>query len=354
MFEIDPDPTRAEALPPAVYTDPGVLARERDAVFAATWQLVARAEQLAAVGDYVTGEVAGEPILIVRAEQGLRGWLNVCPHRAGPLARGCGRRKTIQCGYHGWTYGLDGRLLHAPESDGCDLSAIALAPVEVAAWGPLVFAAIAPATPFDAYLAGVPAPPASLRWVMRRDFPVAANWKVYVDNYLEGYHIPIVHPELFKELDYERYRTVTDRWWSRQFAPLRPLPPRGDDASKRAYRPERDDEEAEYYWAFPNLMLNIYQGMLQTNVVVPLSADRTVVVFDWFAADLPADATTDEKWTRLVAMSELLQDQDAAICATVQRNLGSRGARRGRYAPRRENGVHHFHRLLAERLSAIA
>jgi choline monooxygenase len=347
MFDIDPDPARAEALPPAVYTDPALLAREQERVFAATWQLVGRAEQLADVGSYVTAELGGEPVLIVRDADRLRGWFNVCPHRAGPLARGCGKRKTIQCGYHGWTFGLDGRLLHAPESEGCDLSSIALAPIEVAVWGPLVFAAIAPAMPFDAYLGGVPAPSASLRWVMRRDFPVDANWKVYVDNYLEGYHIPVVHPELHKELDYDRYRTVTDRWWSRQFAPLRPLPP---DPTKRAYRPEREDEEAEYYWAFPNLMLNIYQGMLQTNVVVPLSADRTNVVFEWYAAEPPADAATDEKWQRLVEMSVLLQDQDAAICATVQRNLRSRGARRGRYAPKRENGVHHFHRLLAELL----
>jgi choline monooxygenase len=344
IFEIDADLARAEALPPAAYTDPSLLALERERIFARTWRLAARADQLAEVGAYVATELAGEPVLLVRTDAGVRGWFNVCPHRGGPLARGCGKRKTIQCGYHGWTYGLDGKLLHAPEMAGADTTGIALAPVEVATWGPLVFAAIDPAMSFAEYLAGIPAPPAGLAFVMRREFPVAANWKVYVDNYLEGYHIPVVHPELHKELDYDQYRTVTDRWWSRQYAPLRPLPAGGGD--QRAYRPERDDEQAEYYWVFPDLMLNIYQGQLQTNVVVPLGVDRTVVVFDWYAAE-PMEP---DKWERLVGFSELVQEQDAAICAAVHKNYGSRGARRGRYSPRRENGVHHFHRLVAELL----
>ena len=344
-FEIDPDLARAEALPPAAYTDPALLARERERIFARTWRLAARADQLAEVGAYVACELAGEPVLLVRTDAGVRGWFNVCPHRGGPLARGCGVRKTIQCGYHGWTYGLDGRLLHAPEMTGGDVSGIALAPVEVATWGPLVFAAIDPVMSFDEYLAGVPAPAADLAFVMRKEYPVAANWKIYVDNYLEGYHIPVVHPELHKELDYDRYRTITAGWWSRQEAPLRPVPAGG--GAGRAYVPAPGNDDAAYYWAFPDLMLNLYQGQLQTNVVVPLAVDRTVVVFDWYAAaPMPP-----ETWDRLVGFSEHVQAQDAAICETVHRNMGSRGARRGRYSPRRENGVHHFHRLVAALLS---
>jgi choline monooxygenase len=345
-FDIDPDVARAGALPPELYTDPAVLRREGERVFARTWQLVARAEALAEIGAYAAVQLGGEPVVIVRGDDGLRGYFNVCPHRAGPLARGCGKRRTIQCGYHGWTFGLDGALLHAPEIDPADVADVRLAPIAVAAWGPLVFAAIEPLVPLAEQLAGIAAP-SEVRFVMRRDYELDCNWKVYVDNYLEGYHIPVVHPELHKELDYDRYRTVTDRWWSRQFAPLRPLPA---DSRARRYRPAHEGEEAEYYWAFPNLMLNIYQGQLQTNVVVPLGVERTRVEFEWFAAAPPADPHTDPTWQNLVGMSDLLQVQDTAICETVQRNLRSRGARRGRYAARRENGVHHFHALLAELL----
>src|SRR5688500_15224888 len=140
---IDPDIARAESLPPPYYTDPEVLVRERRSVFARTWQLVARADQVAENGAYVTAELGGESVLIVRSPDGLRGYHNVCPHRAGPLAQGSGRRQTIQCGYHGWTFRLDGSLLRAPEMDGCDLAGMALAPIAVQAWGPLVFAAVA-------------------------------------------------------------------------------------------------------------------------------------------------------------------------------------------------------------------
>lgn len=349
--EIDRDIARARGLLPRSYVEPAVLDDERTRVFGRSWQLVARADELAVVGAYVTAELAGEPVLVVRAdagEPGLRAFFNVCPHRAGPVARGCGRRKQLSCGYHGWTFSLDGALLRAPESDGCDLTGVGLTPISVARWGPLVFASIEPAAPLAEVFAGIAEPHGSLAWVMRRDYELSANWKVYVDNYLEGYHIPIVHPRLFGELDYARYRTETATWWSRQHAPLRPIPATGDSeaGATRAYRPETEGEEASYHWVFPNLMLNAYQGMLQTNVVIPLGPDRTRVRFEWFAPP-PAPSEGDARWSELVGFSELVQEEDRTICETVQRNLGSRGAVRGRYVVARENGVHHFHRLYA-------
>jgi choline monooxygenase len=347
--EIDADIARARSLPPQWYVAPEALSRERAGVFARTWQLAARAEALAEVGSFVATEVAGEPVLVARAASGpdgLRAWSNVCPHRAGPLAQGCGRRRTIQCGYHGWTFDLEGRLVRAPEAEGRDLTDVALAPLRVAAWGPLVFVALDPAASAAETFSAVTTPEASLAFVLARDYPVEADWKVYVDNYLEGYHIPVVHPELFKELDYARYRTELARWSSRQFAPLRPVAAQ-ERAAERVYAPEFEGEEAEYYWVFPNLMLNLYKGMLQTNVVLPTAPGSCVVRFEWFAAKPPEDPARDAKWRRLIEMSDLLQAQDAAICATVQRNLAARGARRGFYVPAREGGVHHFHRLLA-------
>lgn len=350
-FDFEPKLERASTPPPRIYLDPEILDLERRRVFGRTWQLVAHADALAQPGDYVAADVGGEPIVLVRDGETLHAFHNVCRHRAGPVASGCGRRQTLQCAYHGWTYGLDGRLRRAPDMDGCEgfrPEEVALPAARVAAWGPLVFACLDEAAPaLDEVLAGIPAPP-PMRHVRRKTYPVECNWKVYVDNYLEGYHIPVVHPGLLRELDVERYRVETARWWSLQHAPLRPAASGGASGSAaggRRYLPRAADDDARYWWVFPNLMLNAYQGQLQTNVVVPLAPERTTVVFDWFAAaDVP-------RLDELVAFSDEIQDEDRAICEAVQRNLRSRAAAPGRYSPRRENGVHHFHGLLHEMLA---
>ncbi len=341
-FSFDRDPARAETLPAKLYTDPAWLAAERRAVFAGSWQPCARADQLGETGAYATADIGGESVVVVRDGEALRGFHNVCRHRAGPVARGCGRRQTLQCGYHGWTYGLDGRLLRAPEMDGTadfDPAAVRLPPVAVGAWGPLVMACVDPArAPALAELTdGVALEPLPHR--LHREYPVACNWKVYVDNYLEGYHIPIVHPSLHRELDYDAYRTETRRWSSLQHAPVRPAA-----GTERRYVARSDGERNQYWWVFPNLMLNIYMDMVQVNVVVPLAVDRTVVRFDWFARG--------ELAAGLVDFSDLIQDEDRHICETVQHNLSSRSYDRGRYSARRENGVHHFHSLLVDALEA--
>jgi choline monooxygenase len=123
-------------------------------------------------------------------------------------------------------------------------------------------------------------------------------------------------------------------------------------SSDRKYDPTKGPvAEAVYGWVFPNIMVNVYLGQMQTNVVVPVSHDNTIVIFEWFATDPPADPATDPEWSRLVAFSDEIQDEDVEICETVQRNLRSRVYDRGRYSAKRENGVHHFHALLHEFLT---
>lgn len=349
-FAFEPDIRRAHTPPPSLYTDPAVLGLEQRRVFGRTWQPAARLDQLSESGAYVAARIAGHSIVTVRDGDALRAFHNVCRHRAGPVARGCGARQSLQCAYHGWTYRLDGTLSRAAEMDGVvdfrpeDLS---LAPVAVGAWGPLVMCALDPAVGLDEVVGRIEVD-AGLAFVMRREYELACNWKIYVDNYLEGYHIPFVHPELMRELDYDQYRTDTDRYWSRQYAPLRPVVAQ---TGRRRYVPAPGDDDAAYYWIFPNIMLNIYQGQLQTNVVEPLGSDRTRVVFEWYAASPPDDPTTDPKWSSLVGFSDLVQQQDADICEAVHRNMRSPAARPGRYSVRRENGVHHFHGLLHEFLT---
>jgi len=354
-FAFDRDITRASTIPARLYNDPTYLDLERDRVFGRSWQLVARAEQLAESGAYVTAEIGNEALVIVRDGEVLRGFHNVCLHRAGPVASGCGRRQTMQCRYHGWTYDLAGRLVRAPGMEGAVGFAPAdyqLLPVQVASWGPLVFANLdLKAPPLSHFIEDIPERCARfeaerMRYVMSREWRIACNWKVYVDNYLEGYHVSVVHPGLHKELDVDHYTVEPHRYYSRQYAPLRPVAPHATD---RRYIPRAGDDEAHYYWIYPNWMLNIYQGQMQVNVVLPIDHRSTLVRFDWYARTPPAEG--DAEWARLIDFSYEIQDEDVAICEAVQRNLRSRMYDRGRYSPAKENGVHHFHSLLHEALS---
>lgn len=357
VFPFDPDIRRASTIPARLYVDPVYLELERERVFAHTWQLVGRLDQVAEHGTFFTAEIGNDSIVVLRDGDTLRGFHNVCLHRAGPVAHGCGKRQTLQCRYHGWTYTLEGRLLRAPEMEDAEhfnRDEMRLRSVAVDTWGPLVFANLdGKAPPLADMLESIPGRVAAfgceaMRYVMRKEYELACNWKVYVDNYLEGYHIPVVHPTLNKEIDYDSYRVEPQRYSSIQHAPLKPVTP----GSPRYYDPSLAKvPEAVYGWVFPNIMLNVYLGQMQTNVVIPVSHDRTVVVFEWFASNPPADPATDPSWSRLVSFSDEIQDEDVEICERVQRNLRSRVYDRGRYSAKRENGVHHFHSLLHEFLT---
>jgi choline monooxygenase len=354
-YSFEPELAAAATLPADWYRDPALLERERAQVFGRTWQLAGFAEQLARPGDFVTASVGGEEIVVTRAESGLHAFSNVCRHRAGPVARGCGQRKSLQCAYHGWTYGLDGRLLTTPEWDfvkGFDRERSGLPRFRVETFGPFVFVNLDPkAPPLLEVLGEIVAESAPLgldrlRRYRSHDWEVACNWKVYVDNYLEGYHIPIVHPGLFQQLDYAAYRVETARHHSKQHAPIRA---RAADSLYRRNLADGQPPEALYYWLFPNLMLNLYPDNLQVNVIVPLGPERTLTRFEWLVAD-PDRPGLAEEFAESFAFSDLVQQEDIAICEAVQRGLGSRFYSQGRYSVLRENGLHHFHGLLARSL----
>ncbi len=345
-FSVDERLARAATLPAPLYTDPAVLAAEKTLVFGATWQLVGRADQVARPGDFFTGRVADEEVLVVRGEdEKLRALSNVCRHRAGPVASGAGSGRALKCGYHGWTYGLDGRLLATPEFDGVEnfrREDVCLPGFSVASWIGLLFVNLDPqAPPLAATLDDLSGRLeekglASMRFAFRREWTLDCNWKVYVDNYLEGYHIPIVHPGLMKELDYGAYRTETFRNRVLQVSPIKSRTGR-----LRAGVPA---DEAAYWWVWPNLMLNVYPDNFSTNLIVPLGAERTLTIFEWFFRE-PERPDVAAKVEETVAFSDEIQIEDIGICEAVQRGLRSRTYHRGRYSEKRESGVHHFHRL---------
>jgi choline monooxygenase len=304
---------------------------------------------------YFTAEVAGEPILIVRDKQGtLRAFSNVCRHRAGPIALGSGCKNVLRCQYHGWTYTLDGRLIGTPDVEGVeffDRSTMGMFPLRLETWEKFIFVNFDPAAePLSTYLGDIPQQARGFQFeglhlVERRDYVIDCNWKVYVDNYLEGYHIPIAHPGLMREIDYSQYRTDTFRYHSQQFAPIRAM--KADDAAERAYAPSRGLQEALYFWIFPNLMLNIYPDNISTNLIVPISHEKTLTIFEWFFHD-PSSAKVQERVKKAVAFSDDVQQEDIGLCENVQKGLRSSTYDRGRYSVKRENGVHHFHMLLSE------
>jgi len=335
---------QAHALPAAHYVGPRALERDLDLVLGRSWQLVARADQLAAPGDHVVATVGRVPVLVVRGEDGaLRAFANVCRHRAGPIALCDGRgARALHCRYHGWTYGLDGRLRHAPEMGGADdfdRDAIRLREFHAAAWQGLVFVSLTgDVPPLDEVYGGIveriaPIDLAAMEFAHRDTYEVACNWKVYVDNFLEGYHLPYVHPGLSRVLDYRAYHTELFRWHSLQHSPLR--------ANEGIY----GDGDAFYYFVYPNVMLNIMPGRLQANRILPLGPDRCSVEFDYYYAD---DAAARSRMARDREFSEEIQQEDIAICEAVQRGLASACYEPGRLCPRREGGVWHFHQLLRE------
>jgi choline monooxygenase len=349
----EPELARAATLPAFAYTDPAILEAEKERIFRRSWEPVGNIVDVTAGGSFFTAELAGAPIVVVRdADHTLRGFYNVCRHRAGPVAIGKGARKSLTCRYHGWTYGLDGQLLTTPELGDVkefDRTCHGLRPIRVETWGPFVFACLDPsAPPLLQTLGAIPTETApyelaSMRPVARREYEIACNWKTYVDNFLEGYHLPMVHPGLHRELDYARYRVETFTTYSSQIAPIRAVA--GSSPGERYYTPDSDGLTALYYWVFPGWMLNIYPDNMSLNIVVPKGPERCVTVFEWFQREPDASGAA-EALARTIGFSHEIQLEDIAICEAVQKGLASGAYESGRFSPSRENGVHHFQSLV--------
>ena len=332
----------ASALAARFYADPAVLELERETVFSRSWQLTTHSGELRATGDHAVGEIAGTPVLIVRGSDGeLRAFHNVCRHRAGPLATCSGRgAKALKCRYHGWTYSLEGQLRAAPEMTAArdfEPESVLLSGARVREWQGLVFVALSEITPdFDRVFGGIaeriaPVDIGAMAFDRRISYDVHCNWKVYVDNFLEGYHLPYVHPGLSRVLDYRAYDTELFDRYSLQHSPLR-------DAED-VY----GDGDAWYFFVFPNIMLNVMPGRLQTNVVLPLGLDRCRVEFDYYySGDGAARSERDQSF------SDEIQREDIDICELVQKGLSSGGYVPGRLSPKREAGVWHFQNLLRD------
>ena len=342
---------RASTIPSSWYVQDGIACLESARVFGRTWQLVARTDQLQMPGQFVTAEVAGEPLVVVRGnDHQLRAFFNVCRHHAAAVAtEEHGQTSIFRCPYHGWSYGLDGSLKGAPEFEGvCDFDRAqnGLVPLQVDTWEQFVFVNLdsraAPLSAFVGHLVQRIAPLniGSLHFFERRTYSLNCNWKVFVDNYLDGgYHVPHLHRGLNSVLDYKQYTIECEDRYCLQSSPMVGTT---EDANVAA---TRTGDRAWYFWQYPNFMINIYSGYMDTNLVLPDGVDRCKVIFDFYFDDVSERAA--ERNRQSIAVGERVNDEDVGICEAVQRGLHSRAYQAGRLSVRREAGEHLFHRLLA-------
>jgi choline monooxygenase len=354
-----PDVPLAEAstIPAAWYLDTRIFDLERRTVFATAWQLAGRADQVRLPGQYISFDLAGEPIIVVRGSDNIvRGFFNVCRHHAAAvLTTPEGSAETLRCPYHGWTYSLEGALKGTPDFSGVcnfDRSSNGLVPADCGSWENWVFVRVQrDGRSLDDFLghdlrSQIEA--LELRrfsWVGRRSYMLDCNWKVFVDNYLDGgYHVPHVHKGLDSVLDYSSYSVETG---VRSCLQSSPLVSAGADERTGAVR---KGDRAFYYWIYPNFMINCYGDAMDTNLVVPRAVDKTEVVFDFYFADV--SERSRESNVASIDISGQIQDEDETICASVQRGLASRAYESGRLSVRREAGEHLFHRLLHADLKA--
>jgi choline monooxygenase len=342
---------RAETLPASWYTAPEFDALDRALILANSWQYVGWESKAENPGDWFLAEVAGKPLIIVRGtDNKLRAFFNVCRHRGGPLATTDGSGRVLQCRYHGWSYSLDGRLAGAPHFegvDGFDRKNCKLAGVHLDTWEGLVFVNLAekPAHKLDEIFAGArdrtaQMPIAKKKFHRRIVYQAACNWKVYMDNYLEGYHVPFVHPGLTSVLEFDKYETEIHPHYVLQYSPFSDANPYAGPAGAT---PESANEVI-YYCVYPNFMINLSGGRLQVNLVVPKGPNRTEIVFDYFYDDPDAPGASNQI-ARDIEFSDVVQAEDIAICEQVQRGLESGVYDRGRICVTYEHGMHHFQNL---------
>lgn len=357
-FNIDPDISKAETLPASFYNDQTLFEAIKEKVFLNSWQWIGD-ETLVTIRqsvhpfilleDYLT-----EPMLLTKNSEGIINCLsNVCTHRGNLVALNSGIYKKLTCSYHGRRFNLGGEFEYMPEFEtvqnfprACDN----LHQFPLKQWGPFLFVGLNSKFDFNQVInkmneriGFLPLDKFALDKSLNKDFIIEAHWALYCDNYLEGFHVPFVHKGLHAVLDYDSYKTEIYDYCNLQIGytedsnDIFDLPKDHIDYGKKV--------AAYYYWVFPNMMFNFYPWGLSINIVKPIALNKTKVSFISYVYD----ASKLEKG----AGSDLgkVEAEDEEIVENVQKGVRSSFYKAGRFSPTREQGVHHFHRLLAEFLN---
>ncbi len=357
-FTVDPDISKASTLPSSFYRSQNVFEDIREKVFLKSWQFIGDEELVklpksvhpfVLLKGYLT-----EPLLLTRDENGdIRCMSNVCTHRANLVVLGSGKHKKLTCMYHGRRFDLRGNFEHMPEFKKaknfpreCDN----LHQFKLQQWGPLLFTGLDPSFDFGEVISIMEErigflPLKELRFdaSLSKEYLVQAHWALYCDNYLEGFHVPFVHEELNKVLDYGSYSTEVYKHCNLQIGYT-------DEANETFNFPKghidhNKNVAAYYYWIFPNMMFNFYPWGLSINIVKPVSINRTKVSFITYVLD------PDKLEKGAGQALDKVEREDEFVVENVQKGILSSFYKAGRFSPEREKGVHHFHRLLADFLN---
>ncbi len=347
-------------LPASWYSDPRVYALEQELIFRRTWQYAGQVGDVIEAGQFFTCQAGDVPVVVVRGHDAeLRAFVNVCRHRGHLVAAGCGRRETLQCPYHAWTYGLDGSLRAAPRSErepGFEKGDWTLLPVGVDTWGPLVFVNTdAGAAPLAKTIGGLPRSlaalgldPSALEFRGRgREWVIDANWKIVVENFLECYHCPVAHKSFSRliDVDPDTYRLTTDRWTSSQYGPVN----EPDGNGRLPYEAAGEIRSSQFHFIWPNWTLNTFPGPANLRVLVfrPLDPDRTVSWVDGFWAPGTSERTIEE----ITAFGNVVGAEDVDLVRSVHLGLKSGLVEQGRLLLDSEVLLQHFQLLVHEALA---
>jgi choline monooxygenase len=354
-YNIDPDIKKAETLPASFYKDKEVFEATKELVFLKSWQwvgdqnLVPFAHSIhpfVLLDGYLT-----EPLVLTKNKnEEISCLTNVCTHRGNLVALNPSKSKNLTCFYHGRRFNLNGEFEHMPEFEEtedfprpCD----DLHKFPLKKWGPFLFAGLNPTFDFEQVLnkmneriGFLPLNDFKFNASLSQDYLVHANWALYCDNYLEGFHVPFVHPDLNAVLDYGTYKTEVYEYCNLQIGYT-------DEATEVFDLPEDHIDYGKnvgafYYWVFPNMMFNFYPWGLSVNIVKPIDMHRTKVSFLSYVLDptkLNQGASQD---------LDKVQREDEFVVENVQKGVKSSFYKAGRFSPTREQGVHHFHRLLSQ------
>ena len=341
IFDINPDIARAETLSSEFYTDEKYFHESKEKIFARTWQFVGLSEEIKNLKPITILEnFLDEPILLTKNGESLNCLSNVCTHRGKILIENECEANGIRCSYHGRRFDLSGKFLSMPEFESVEnfpSERDNLPPVPFEMWNKFLFASMTPIAPLGEFLREIPEflNSENLQFHSAKDYEVKAHWALYCENYLEGFHVPFVHNALNQAIDYGSYTTEIFRFSSLQTA-------LSESSAVNNKSNFNNNIAAYYFFIFPNLMMNFYPWGLSVNIVKPLKKDLTCVSYLTFVSD-------ESKLNKGAGADlETVEYEDQAVVESVQKGINSRFYNRGRYSPNREQGTHHFHRLIAE------
>ena len=348
-------------LPASWYTSESVFRQETRAIFSRYWQYVCHIDELAHPGDYLACRAGNIPVVVVRnLNSEIAAFVNVCRHRGAEVVLDGtrGNRSTLQCHYHAWTWGLDGRLLAAPgaEDEPCFRNEpVFLTSLAIGLLGPFIFVRPDPHAPgwdetigeLPGALLASPSPLAKLQFRERRTYDIKANWKILVENFLKCYHCPIAHKGFANLIDLKEYTITPHRYCSTQRGPVKSSAKTRADAD--CFLRGDGAQEGIYNYVWPNFMLNLYpgHGNASTNLILPVAPDRTLAVYDFYFEEGMQGAAS------MVAFIDQVQQEDVIICESVQRGLNSGFCDQGRLMLRYEKGIQHLERLVFEALAQV-